>query len=273
MPTLHEVRIEGGARVPYARSGGRSGLPTILVHGLTDSWRSFEGVMARLPGHLPALAPTLRGHGDAARPAGPYDLPALAGEVLGLMDALAIDRAMVVGHSMGAAVSLRLAADHPDRVAGLALLGGFATLDGNPVAVELRAAVDGLVDPVDPGFAREFQASTLARPVPGAFLDMVVDESLKVPAFVWKAALAGLFATDTALDRVTAPTLILWGDRDALLPRAGQAALAAALTGASLVVFAGAGHGLHWEDPARTAAELARFHARLGEGAARRRAS
>lgn len=273
MPTLHEVRIEGGARVPYARSGGRSGLPTILVHGLTDSWRSFEGVMARLPGHLPVLAPTLRGHGDAGRPAGPYDLPALAGELLGLLDALAIERAMVVGHSMGAAVALRLAADHPDRVAGLGLLGGFATLDGNPMAEDLRAAVDGLADPVDPDFAREFQASTLARPVPGSFLDMMVGESLKVPAFVWKAALAGLFATDTALDRVTAPTLILWGDRDALLPRAGQAALAAALPEARFVAFGGAGHGLHWEDPARAAAELARLHARISEEPGRRRAS
>ena len=273
MPSMHEFRTDDGIRIPYARSGGRSGLPLILVHGFTDSWRSFEGVMARLPGHLPVVAPTLRGHGAADRPAGPYDLPALAGDVLALMDALAIERALLVGHSMGAAVSLRVAADHPGRVAGLALLGGFATLAGNSAAEELRDAVDGLSDPIDPAFARAFQQGTLARPVDGRFLDMVVGESLLVPAFVWKATLAGLFATDTALARITAPATLLWGDRDGMFARAGQEALAAALPDARLVVFDRSGHGLHWEDPVRTAAELARIHARIAAGAARRRAS
>lgn len=278
MTTLHETRIDGGpaARdlaVPYARCGARSGLPMILIHGFTDSGRSFEGVMARLPGQIPAITPTLRGHGDAARPAGPYDLATFAGDVVGLMDALAIERAILVGHSMGAAVALRAAADHPDRVAGLGLLGGFATLAGNPAADELRDAVRGLTDPVDPAFAREFQASTLARPVAQSFLEMVVGESLKVPAFVWRAALDGLFATDTALDRIVAPALLLWGDRDGMFPLAGQEALAATLPDARIVTFAGCGHGLHWEDPARVAAELARFHTRVATGPARRRAS
>lgn len=127
--------------------------------------------------------------------------------------------------------------------------------------------------PVDPGFARSFQESTLARPIPASFIDMVVGESLKVPAFVWKAALAGLFATDTALERVAAPALLLWGERDAMFPRAGQEALAAALPTAELTVVRIAGHGLHWEDPAAIAAELARFHARLGDAWPGRRAS
>lgn len=270
---LHETTLAGGCRMPFARSGGQGGLPMILVHGFTDSWRSFAGVIEHLPAHLPVVAPTLRGHGDADRPSGPYDLATFAGDVVALMDALGFERAMLVGHSMGAAVCLRAAADQPQRVAGLGLLGGFATLAGNPVARDLLREVQELTDPVDPGFVRSFQESTLARPVPAPFLDMVVEESRKVPAFVWKAALAGLFATDTALDRVAAPALLLWGDRDGMFPRAGQEMLAAALPAATLTVVRDAGHGLHWEDPAGIAAELARFHAGLAGVWSARRAS
>ena len=255
--------------MPYVRTGARSGTPLVLLHGFTDSWRSFEPVIARLPPSVPVIAPTQRGHGEADRPAGPYDPATFAADLAGFLDALAIDRAVIAGHSMGGAVALRLALDRPDRVAGIALLGSFATLDGNPMAADLREAVAMLADPVDPLFAREFQESTLARPVAPAFVNMVVEESLKVPVRVWQAALGGLFATgmETALGRISAPALLLWGDRDGLLPRAQQEALARSIR-ARLVVYDGCGHGLHWEDPARAAADLAAFHASV-EGASR----
>lgn len=245
----------------------------VLLHGFTDSWRSFEPMAARLPPSLPVVIPTQRGHGEAERPSGPYDLPAFAGDLAQLLDALAIARAVVVGHSMGSAVALRFAVDHPERVAGLALLGAFATFDGNPMAGELRHAVGMLRDPVDPIFVREFQESTLARPVDPAFLDRVVDESLKVPVRVWRAALDGQFATgiEKMLDRVRAPTLILWGDRDGLLPLAQQLELARAIPGARLEIYGGCGHGLHWEDPARAAADLAAFYGAIVDVAGARR--
>ncbi len=74
---------------------------------------------------------------------------------------------------------------------------------------------------------REFQESTLARPVPQAFLDTVVQESLKVPARVWHAAFAGFMEDACAgeLGKITAPTLIVWGTRDAFCPRRDQDAL------------------------------------------------
>ncbi len=263
------VRLANGLNVPYARSGERSGTPLVLLHGFTDSWRSFEPLIARLPASIPVIAPTQRGHGEADRPAGPYDLPAFAGDLAEFLDALAIDRAIVAGHSMGSAVALRFAVDHPDRVAGVALLGAFATLDGNPAAEELRDAVGLLREPIDPIFAREFQESTLARPIPAAFVNMVVEESLKVPLRVWRAALAGLFATgiETMLGRIDVPALLLWGDCDGLLPRPQQEALAASLRDARLKVYEGCGHGLHWDDPARAAADLAAFHAAIGRPA------
>src|SRR4030095_7255459 len=95
------------------------------------------------------------------------------------------------------------------------------------------------------GFVREFQQSTLAQPVPQALLDTVVQESLKVPARVWKAALAALLDTDFSgeLGKITAPTLIVWGDQDAFFLRREQEALAAAITGAQLMIYPGGAPG------------------------------
>ena len=97
--------------------------------------------------------------------------------------------------------------------------------------------------------------------MPSAFLDTVVRESLKVPARVWRAAFAGPFEDDFAaeLEKIAAPTLILGGDRDALARRADQDAFLSSIASSRLVVYHGAGHALHWEQPERFAAGLASF--------------
>ena len=118
-----------------------------------------------------------------------------------------------------------------------------------------------MTDPIAPGFAREFQESTLARPIPPAFLDTVVRESLKVPARVWRSAFAGFFEDDFAaeLGEIAAPTRILWGDRDGLARRADQEVLVAAIAGARTEIYEGTGHAVHWEEPDRFAADLTAF--------------
>ena len=142
----------------------------------------------------------------------------------------------------------------------------FAGWRGSPAAVELWASVvSGLTDPVDPGFVREFQEGTVARPVPPAFLDTVVRESLKVPARVWRAVFEGFLEADFSarLGGIGVPTLIVWGDRDAICPRGEQEALAAAIPDARLAVYPGAGHAPHWEEPERFTADLVAFTDRV----------
>ena len=259
---LRSATLRSGVRLPVAESGDASGIPVVLLHGITDSWCSFDGVMRHLPHGIRALVPTLRGHGDADRPGSGYRPTDFAADLRDLLDTLGIPRAVVVGHSMGATVAQRFAIEHPARLRGLVLIGAFAAPRGNR---EVRALWDDhvatLADPVDPDFVRGFQEGTVARPVPGELLDRAVAESLKVPARVWRAALAGMIEDDTAaeLRRITAPTLLLWGERDEFVPRADQDALLAAIRGARLVVHAGAGHAPHWEDPARVAREIAAF--------------
>ncbi len=109
---------------------------------------------------------------------------------------------------------------------------------------------------------REFQASTLHRPVPDEFFERLVAESQKAPARVWREAFDGLLACDDAgeLGRIAAPTLLLWGEQDALFPgEAGQSALAAAIPGARLTVYRDTGHSPNWERPERVAPDLEAF--------------
>jgi non-heme chloroperoxidase len=261
-PATSSVELPHGVRLPYVEQGDPHGVPVLLLHGITDSWRSFERVLPHLPNSIRVFALSQRGHGDADRPAAGYRPQDFAADLAAFMDALKLGPAVITGHSMGASIAQRFAIDYPGRTLGLGLIGALTTWRGHPDFVELwTSIVSTLTDPIDPDFVREFQESTLARPVPPAFLETVVRESLKLPARVWKAVLLeGLLEADFSgeLAKIQAPTLIFWGDQDALTRR-GQEALTAAIAGSRLVVYPGAGHGLHWEEPERFAADLTAF--------------
>src|SRR5690606_30091455 len=235
-------------------------------HGLTDSQRSFDGVFERLAGQHPLLAPTYRGHGEADRPAGDYHPTDLAADVQGMLDVLDIPRAVVVGHSLGAAVALRLAVASPERVVGLVLVGAFATPAANAAVPDLQAMVATLHDPVPVTAAEEFQRATVATVVPESYMQTMIGESLKVPARVWRAA-TDAFATSDPLvgaETVRVPTRLVWGDQDAFVPRVDQDRLLAALPFAHLSVYEGVGHAVHWEQPHRFSSDLRAFVRAIG---------
>lgn len=221
------VALPSGVSLDCVEQGKRSGVPVLLLHGLSDSWHSYERVLPHLPNSIRAFAVTLRGHGDSSKPNAGYAPRDHVSDAAAFMDAFGLDAALVVGHSAGSLVALRFAMDHPERTLGLVLIGAFAAPRGNAGVMEVQVAAETLTDPVDPGFVREFQESTLAQPVPQAFFETVVQESLKVPARVWKAAVEGLLNDDSSeeLDTIKAPTLIVWGDRDETCPRSDQEAL------------------------------------------------
>jgi non-heme chloroperoxidase len=256
---LREVTLPSGVRLQYAETGKPDGEPIILLHGYTDSWFSYSRVLPLLAPKYRAISITQRGHGDSDRP-GSYTADDFAADVDGFMQALGIERATVVGHSMGSFIAQTVAIRYPERVKKLVLVGS-ATEAGNEVIVGLRDVVQTLTDPVPYQFAYEFQASTAFVPLPPAFLETAVQESLKLPAQVWKDVLDGLIATDNAarLAEITAPTLIIWGDRDGIFPQAEQDALAAAIPNATLSIYAETGHAPHWERPQDFAKELEKF--------------
>jgi pimeloyl-ACP methyl ester carboxylesterase len=187
----------------------------------------------------------------------------MSADVAAFLDAVGVERATIVGHSMGAGVAQRVAIDHVHRVSALVLIGAFASMYQEPgLAAFFESSIAGLTDPIGRGFAREWQLSTLANEIPAAQLEAFVDETLKVPSRVWKAAFSGFLETRDFADGlrgVTAPALLIWGDRDSYAPFQDQHRLLATLPDARLKVYRGHGHAVHWEAPVRVAGEIAAF--------------
>lgn len=250
--------LANGLSLPYVEQGEQSGVPVLFLHAWVESWRYFEQLLRRLPSSIHAFVPTQRGHGDADRPASGYGLEDFSGDVAAFMDAVGLDAAVIAGSSSGGYVAQRFAVDHPARTLGVVLIGAPRDLAGKPAVSEFLATMPSAIDA---DFARGLLDSTLARPLSPDFVDMLIAESCKAPARVWKDALAGLVeaAPPTETGTITAPALILWGDRDEFLERSEEEALAAAIPGSRLVVYEGTGHAVLLEEPERVASDLVAF--------------
>ncbi|MDX2218520.1 MAG: alpha/beta hydrolase [Burkholderiales bacterium] len=257
-PDVKSATLVSGITLPYVESGPRDGLPVVFMHGYTDAWPSWQRVLPYLPNWMRALALTQRGHGLADKPSSGYSPQNMADDVADFMDAAQVGRAIIVGHSMGSVVAQHLAERHPHRVAGLVLVGAMRGYRGNPAVEELGTYIMALTDAPDEAFIREFQQSTVAQPVPHSFFEAMVAESKRVPGHVWRAAFLDFLAASPARE-MDVPTLITWGDRDAVSPHADQMELVRMLTDARLLVYRGCGHSPHWEEPERFAADLAAF--------------
>jgi non-heme chloroperoxidase len=213
-PILKSVELPNRVRLPYVERGDASGVPVMFLHAIADSWHAFEPVLAHLPNSIHAFALTQRGHGDASRPVVGYSVHDFATDLAAFMDVIRLEAAVIAGGSSGGFVARRFVIDHPERTLGLVLMGSPASLRDKPGVQELwDLTISKLTDPVDPDFVREFAASTLSRPVPQTFFEIIVQENLKVPAFVWRATFEGLMADDSfgELHTIKAPTLIIWG--------------------------------------------------------------
>jgi non-heme chloroperoxidase len=257
---FRDTRLRTGVRLRYADVGPRDGRALLLLHGYSDSSFSFSRILELLPRDVRLIVPDQRGHGDSDRPADEYSPRVFAEDALALMNELGVRSAMVTGHSMGSFVAQQMAVVTPERVSALALVGSAASAD-NEVVRSLLPAVTALVDPVDVAFVREFQMSTLHRPVPEPFLERVIAESLKLPARVWRSVLAGLLSAPALTDpaAIRCPTAILWGDRDAIFSRSEQDDLLVKIPDARLHVFRDVGHDPQWEVPEEFARVLTGF--------------
>jgi non-heme chloroperoxidase len=254
--TLAPVTLASGIRLNVAQRGPQDGRAVLMLHGYSDSWFSFSRVLSHLPEDLRVIVPDQRGHGDSERPHWGYGIDDFATDALDLLNALAVERAVIVGHSLGTFIARRVAERAPDRVTRLILANGALTVR-NPVITELRKEVSALTDPVDPAFVRAFQSGTIVKPVPPAFLDRIVAESRKLPARVWKAVMAGMWDDEPDAQKISCPTIMLGGDQDAVFSVPEQQAFANAIPGAQLKLFEGYGHALPWEQPEAVAAAIA----------------
>ena len=259
------VTLPSGVTLSYAESGAASAPTVVLLPGPTDSWRSYELVLDRLPASIHAIAVSPRGHGDSDKPVSGYRVKDFTADVVTALDALGLDHVFLAGHSGSCLVARRVAIDHPERVVGLVLEASPTTLRGNPQLTEfLESVVSNLKDPIDPAFARSFVADTSSDHLAPELVDQLTIELLKVPAHVWKEIFADLSEYDDLADieRVIAPTLLVWGDADGLVNREMQTMLVERIGHAELLVYHGVGHTPRWENPTRFADDIATFVAR-----------
>ncbi|MBD0370219.1 MAG: alpha/beta fold hydrolase [Pyrinomonadaceae bacterium] len=255
-----DVRLKTGVRLRYAEQGDPAGQPVIMLHGYSDSWFSYSRILPLMDAKYHVYVLDQRGHGDSDRPAAGYTFNDFAADVLAFMDAKGLKEAAIVGHSMGSFVAQYVAAQAPERVTRLVLVGSATTVRNNTV-FGLREEVNRLNDPVPVKFVRDFQTSILSQPVPGEFMEQVIKESMKLPARVWREVMAGMLASGgtNRLSNIKAPTLIIWGEHETVFPRAEQDALMAAIPKADLKVYPKTGHSPNWEMPEQFARDLKEF--------------
>jgi len=255
------IRLSTGVSLQYVEQGNTNGTPVILLHGITDSWHSFELVLPELPVNMHAFAISQRGHGDSERPVSGYSMKDFSNDLAAFIYELKLGKAIIVGHSMSGMIVQQFAIDHPEMVKGIVIIDSAPSLKNTPGMPEFVKQVGQLTDPVDHAFADEFQRSTLAKPIDPTYYDIVVKEGLKVPARVWKAAFEGLMQADYTrqLRRINVPVLIVWGDKDNFCSRADQDLFIRELKQSRFIIYPGTGHALHWEQPRQFAADLNEF--------------
>jgi pimeloyl-ACP methyl ester carboxylesterase/tetratricopeptide (TPR) repeat protein len=254
------VLLKTGVRVRYAYQGYENGTPVILLHGYTDSWFSFSQILPLMDQKYRVYVLDQRGHGDSDRPVGGYAMEQFAADVVAFMDAMKIQQATIVGHSMGSFVAQHVAVAAPERVKRLVLMATATTVHTNDLVRQLQREINALSDPISEKFVYDFQVSTAFQPLSNEFFHSVMKESMKLPAHVWRDVMAEMMSPDAGVElkKIKAPTLILWGDKD-FFPRSEQDSLVSGMPNAVLKVYKDTGHALHWERPESFATDLKTF--------------
>jgi pimeloyl-ACP methyl ester carboxylesterase len=273
--TAHELTLHGH-RVTYRTAG--EGPPLLLLHGVTTSSQTWESVASPLSEQFTLIAPDLLGHGASAAPRGDYSLGAHASGARDVLTALGHDHVTVVGHSLGGGVAMQFAYQFPERCDRLVLVssGGL----GREVHLVLRAAalpgadwvLPMLTDPRVLGLGRGLGGLLRrVRLAPSGDVDVLargfasLDNAGSRAAFLHtlRAVVEPGGQRVSAHDRLELaaliPSLIVWGERDSIIPLAHGEAAHAAMPGSRLEIFPGAGHMPHDADPERFARVLTDF--------------
>ena len=272
-PASRFVDLPGGLHVHYEDDGDPRLPLLVLLHGYGDSYTSWDGWVSALKDKFHIIRLDFPGHGLTRAPAD-YQLTgdALADFVDAFAAALALPKFTVAGNSMGGAVAWQLARRHPERIGALILVdaAGFPN-EKPPAKIPLAFRI------LQYRLGRAFLQSIDNRPLIDQGLKTdVYDKSAITPAFVdrWaefqrapghRAILMAVDpaafgrASEEALHKISAPTLVLQGENDVLVEPASAAKFASAIPGATLILYPHVGHLPQIEIPQRSAADVARF--------------
>lgn len=274
-PQVHTAQVHGRT-LAYRMEG--SGPAILLIHGMAGSSSTWNQVIGRLAEHYTVIAPDLPGHGRSEKPRTDYSLGAFAGVLRDLLVSLDIDRATVIGQSLGGGVAMQFAYQHSEHCARLVLVnaGGL----GEDVMGVLRALTLPGAGVVIPLFAQR-RVRDLVGGAAGVFGKLGLRPSPETVQ-MWKAY-ESLIDPDTrtaflatlrsvvdhrgqkvsAMDRLylaeEVPTLIVWGDHDHVIPVSHAYDAQEAIPGSRLEIFPGCGHFPHCEEPEKFARVVREF--------------
>jgi len=239
----------------YDEYGAGGAGPVVLLHGFPLNGAMWDDLVPSLADRYHLIVPDLRGHGRTSAPPGPYEMADHAADVVALFDRLGVQRAAIVGLSMGGYISHQLLTRHPERIIAAVL----ADTMGRDDSAERRAARMGQAEVIRTQGLAEFANMVLPRMFSAAAYanrPELVDRFRRTitsqrPEAV-EAALLGLASRPNmlaALSSVSIPTLVLVGSEDTATTPSDSRELAATIPDADLVILPGSGHMSCWEDP------------------------
>lgn len=272
--TAHtDIASKPGAAADIAflrRSPHGAGRPLVLLHGIGSNARSFETLTAVLPPSIDVIAWNAPGYGASQPLAEASPTPRdYAAALAKFVDALNLDRIVLVGHSLGALIAGSFVALHPARVAALALLSpaiGYRVAAGEPLLPALQARIDEIETLGARGFAARRAAKLVHAPESKPAIVAAIVEAMSavnVPGYVKAVRALGAGDLLAECSAINAPALVAVGAEDAITPPANARAVFSALAhGVAFREIRGSGHALPQEKPAVAAqllAELAEY--------------
>jgi 3-oxoadipate enol-lactonase len=248
-------------RIAWERRG--EGQPLVLVHGLGYARWGWEPVADALAERFQVVLLDNRGIGESEAPAGPYTAAEMADDVVRVLDEAGIERAQVVGTSLGGMIAQELAL-RTERVERLVLV---CTTPGGPSAAPMPKVTAQLIAEaasMEPLVAlRRFVENALAPGAPEELVERILAHRLRTaqPPAAWAAQAAAGMSFDAwdRLPELRAPTLVLHGTEDVVVDPANSTLLVERIPDARLEWFPGCGHLLFWEEPERFVALVGEF--------------
>jgi pimeloyl-ACP methyl ester carboxylesterase len=261
------VALPDGETLAYVSMGNPAGPPVVLIHGYTDSARDWVPLVPYLSPQFRLILVDIRGHGRSSKPECCYTRYDFAYDIKLLLDALAVRRADIVGHSLGSYIAQTFAEEWPERTRRVVLISSSGCArPGSPPqkpAYDFAAQIRRLHEPIDPDSPFMIEWWSSPTPVDADFLRRQRRDAAAIPLRVWLAVLeqGGLENCDLqqTLPKLTAPTLLIWGAKDPIQTEELRETLREALPRAEVTIFPALGHNPFWEDPRACAAAINAF--------------
>lgn len=245
-----------GNTLHFVEIGPPSGTPVIFIHGFPFSHEMWRPQLETLPPNVRAIAYDVRGHGASDVGDGQYTIELYVDDLIGLMDALGIDWAVLCGLSMGGYIALRTVERHHDRVSGLVLADTKSEADGNEAKVKRTASLKFLKSEGAAAFADNFvkavfwEESFVRSPQAVQRIKTIIAANSVLGIGGALLALAARTDTTGILPSINVPTLILAGEHDALTPVDLAKAMNEKIKESELHLLPESGHMSNMENPA-----------------------